>query len=133
MLIRKHIRDAVKASLQKSPFNGSIITSRRADVREGTKEYVKVYLNDGEIVQDDGLSEFTNAELVIEYNKIGAPTDDELDVVGDALNVALFANIHTELLGLGVSITGLTPTGWSYPDDQETAFSTLEQTYAVIY
>jgi hypothetical protein len=133
MLTRKNIRDAVKAALAKAPFTGAIFTVRRVDVREGTPEYVKVYLNDAEIVQEDGLGQFTHAELVIEYNKSGTPSDDDLDTVADALNAALFANIESELAGLGLSITGLIPTGWTYADDEEKAFSSIEQTYTVVY
>lgn len=134
---RQIIRNAIKQALE-AVYSGPIYTTRRVDTR-GLDEFVRIYLKIGEI-DYEGLDNPTTASLVVVYHKkpeadnsFGPAvdrqvTDEELDVVADALSDQLGeSDIVPDL------VRGIVPTGFEYGEEQEQEFESIALLFTIHY
>lgn len=109
MQTRKLIRDQIKTQLA-TQYAGKIFTGRSFDARSNT-EFVNVFLASGDI-DGEGMATTEQSLCVIGIHKqLG--TDDELDALGEQLEVGLAQD-----LSLNGLVSGLTYAGYAYGDGE---------------
>lgn len=123
---RKVLRDGIKAAIDGVHANVEIFTKRQVDAR-GLSEYINVYFDEGDISQLQ-LDQQTSAEILVGYHTANYISDDDLDEKGDALYAAIkAADIAPDVL------RGMLPSGFSYGEESESAFTSLFLRFTVFY
>jgi len=131
---RKAIRDTIGQIILDVVPDWKVYTTRSKDARND-KYYIEVYMANGD-QEGQGIATITEARLVVGINKKGIQTDDELDAVGDIIEEALEITNATPALSndtLQGLVSGLSFAGFEYPPDENSATSTLNLLYAIIF
>lgn len=121
---RKVIRSALKQALQNA-LTLNVFARRFIDAR-GLDQYINVYFDEGDI-EFEGLDKSTTALVIVGYHTRDYVDDDQLDDIADTIYAAI--ENAPNLTG----VRGLLPAGFKYGEEQEQEFTSIYQTFTVVY